>query len=471
MARYGVTLRRFARACALACASGLTLAPAVALTLALAGMPAALRAEPLRVSPEAALQAATNALQAGRPQDALILAEGVLLARPDDTTALFVKARALRELGHPEGAVQAAQAAWSVAETPNERYFSAMMMAQMRSFAGQNGVAQLWLRRAAELAPDERLKAVAVQDFRQVRRITPWRLSLDLSVTPSDNLNDASTEAQEVPGGLVTTTPPLEGLRFGGSVSYRYMQPVSDRTRLSYGAFGGGSAVRLGSEARKVPGADAGDLGTAVLGGSLALETISVGQDRKGEAALSFRRHWQAGDPLADVTRLDLSLGQALSPAMQGQVRLGFTDTTRMDSPVGNSQRSEAGLSLMRSFEQGLVRLDLDLGRTLSEAWSVGRKDASVALSFTLAQPVLGMVPTLSLDYGAFDYEKPWIALPTGPDRKDRTRRIGVDVVLPELGAYGFAPEIGLSFTDRSSNYNLYESRSTDLRLGLKSVF
>jgi hypothetical protein len=35
----------------------------------------------------------------------------------------------------------------------------------------------------------------------------------------------------------------------------------------------------------------------------------------------------------------------------------------------------------------------------------------------------------------------------------------------------GFAPEIGISFRDRTSNYSLYELQSTDIRIGLKSVF
>ncbi|WP_425072976.1 surface lipoprotein assembly modifier [Sagittula sp. S175] len=428
-------------------------------------------AEQLRLSPDQAREAAAAALVAGQPRDALTFAKGVLLAQPDDTVALFIKARALRELGEADGALEAAQAAWSRAVTPRERYFSAMMVAQMRSYAGHNGMAQLWLRRAAQIAPDDALKAVAVSDFRHVRRITPWRLAFDLFVTPSDNLNNATTEAQEVPGGLVITTPPLKGVRSGAGVTFRYTKPLAQRSRLQFAGFGQGSVVTLSEEAQAIPGADAADLSTRMLGGSLTWETISQSRTRLGSAGLSFSRHWQGGDPLADIARLDLSVQQALSQDWIGRARLGLIDTARHDSSLGDSQRRELSLALVRRMEQGALTLDVLAGETLSAAYNVGRQDATVGLRYSLSKPVLGMMPTVSVAYGAYDYDAPWIALPNGPVREDRTRTVGVEVLLPEMGAYGFAPEIGLSFTDRSSNYNLYDSRTTDLRLGLKSVF
>ncbi len=429
------------------------------------------RPDALRITLDEARQAAANALMAGRAEDALILSQGVLLGAPEDKTALFIKARALRQLGKREAAVETARVAWQTSDTPRDRFYSAMMMAQMRSFAGQNGVAQLWLRRAMQLAPDDRLKEIAVEDFRHVRRITPWRFAMDLFVQPSDNLNNAPTEDTPVPGGVVKVTPPLSGLRYGAGVQMRYIKPLAPRVRLQFSGFAQGSAVRLSDEAKDVPGAEAGDYTSAVLGGAVTLEGIAKDGGRLGRAHLSLRRQWQGGAPIADIARLDLGLDQRLSPTVGLGLRLGFEDVKRLDSPVGDAQRRDAGLSLTKRFEHGALTLDMGVGETFSAAYNVGRQDGSVGLSYAFARPVAGVLPTLSFDYGVYNYDAPWIGAPDGPAREDRQRRIGVDLLLPQLDYYGFAPEVGVSFTDRNSNYNLYENRSTDLRFGLKSVF
>ncbi|MBP0483582.1 surface lipoprotein assembly modifier [Sagittula salina] len=425
----------------------------------------------LRVDVDDARKASANALVAGRAQDALILAQGVLMGHPADLVALFVKARALREVGRPTKALQAARAAWRSAEKPQERYHAAVMMAQMHSAAGHRGRAQLWLRRAAEIAPDEVTRAAAVQDFRMVRRTTPWRFGMDLFLQPSDNLNNAPTEAQEVPGGLISVTPPLEGLRYGAGLNFRYSQMLGAHKRLHYGLYANGTRVRLTDSARQVPGAEEDDLSTALLGGSLTLEAISTGGDRLASGQVSLRRHWQGGVPLADVARLDLSVGQALTPTLNGTAKLGFERTQRHDSGTGNGDRRELGMGLTRRLDSGVLNFEVTAGKTSSQAYNVGRVDGTVVLAFALAEPVAGLLPKLSLQYGAYNYDAPWILLPNGPEREDRTRSVSLDLVLPKMGAYGFAPEIGLSFTDRSSNYTLYDSRGTNLRLGLTSVF
>lgn len=439
---------------------------ALALSLSLA--PQA-RAETIGMTLDQARGASIAALEANRPAEALMLAEGVLLGAPDDLLALYIKARALHALGQRDDAVDAARRVWAESDGATERYFAAVLMGQMQSSAGSHTVSQFWLRRAAQLAPEDELKTAAMRDFRQVRRRNPWRMSLDVSAAPSDNLNNAPTKGQEVLTGIVTVTPPLSGVRYGGELQVRRSVMLSPRSRLHFGAFGGGSAVKLSSDARSL-GGEAEDYSRRFVGLALGWETRNGDGDRLLNAQLSAKRHWLAGELLADVTRLDLGVQQALGSYKLG-ARIGMEDTQRHDSSVGDAQRRELGLSLARPAGPGVMRLRLDLGETFSAASSIGRQDGVVSLRYGRARPVKGMLPSLTLAYGVYNYDAPWGGMPSGPAREDRSRLIEVNVLLPELDYYGFAPEIGVSFEDRSSNYNLYESRGTDLRFGLKSVF
>ena len=61
---------------------------------------------------------------------------------------------------------------------------AALAVAQALSSEGARTRAQLWLRRAMQVAPTKRQKALAVRDFRYVRLRNPWSTRLSFSVAP-----------------------------------------------------------------------------------------------------------------------------------------------------------------------------------------------------------------------------------------------------------------------------------------------
>ncbi|MEN9061700.1 hypothetical protein [Ponticoccus litoralis] len=69
------------------------------------------QAEETRLSLDEARGAAAGFLADGRPEAALILADGALLGAPDHPQTLMLRARALRDLGRDAEAVKAARAA------------------------------------------------------------------------------------------------------------------------------------------------------------------------------------------------------------------------------------------------------------------------------------------------------------------------------------------------------------------------
>ena len=110
---------------------------------------------------------------------------------------------------------------------------------------------------------------------------------------------------------------------------------------------------------------------------------IQSGRYRPRGAHLSLRRQWQGGAPIADVARLDLGLDQRLSPTVGLGLRLGFEDVKRLDSPVGDAQRRDAGLSLTKRFEHGALTLDMGVSRRFTTSDSV-RPETSFDLSVRL---------------------------------------------------------------------------------------
>ena len=448
---------------------------ALALVTCVAGLrPQMLAAEEVRMSVDAARGAAAMALQQGQSELALVLADGVLLGAPGDIQGLLIKSRALRDLGRGQEAAAPARSAFDTAEDLRDRYFAALLMAQARVSAGQRGVAQIWLRRAAEIAPDEQTRAVAVQDFRQVRRLTPWRVSLNATVAPSDNLNGAPKTNTFTFAGLPFVNPsavPLSGQRLVLGADYVYRIALSETRRLNFGAGLEMQRVRFSNDAKsKVPGLRNADYRQDAL--TLRLGYEARGQDGAWLAAsrVSLMRRWLGEVPLSDVARLDLSYGRSLTPDVIAAVRLGLEAEQRHDAGVRDAQSRELGLSLTRRFSGAALKLDLSQADTESESRAVARATHRAALSYALGKPVGGVLPRVTLAWEETAYDRGPTTFWTAP-RRDEEWSVSLDVLVPSFDYYGFAPEIGVSFRDRSSNYTIYETRSTDLRLGLKSVF
>ncbi|WGW05435.1 surface lipoprotein assembly modifier [Tropicibacter oceani] len=435
--------------------------------------PGAAQAE-TRLSLDEARDVAGRLLQMGRPREALMLAEGVLQGAPGDVPALVLKSRALRDLGRFKDARKAAAAARAAAENDKDRFFAALVTAQARASDGDKGIAQYWLRYAAQVAPDDDLRAVAVRDFRFVRKTTPWRLKASVFAEPSDNLNGAPKTNEFTFAGLTFENPaavPLSGMRYGADVQFTYRIPLSQRSRVNLGAFGGIERVQFSTSAKaKVPTIRNEDYSRDRLGLSLGYERMGDGGDWLAKGEVAVARYWAGGMPSSDAVMVNAAYQRKLLGRWQGGLRLGYEDETRHDLATRSSTTRSIGASLSHPFAMGALTLDLEQSDTRSQSRLVARETARATLGYQMGKPVLGMLPRLSLSYEDVRFDQSPFGFWVDP-REDKEWAMSVDVLLPKVDYFGFAPEIGLSFRDRSSNYSLYETQSTDLRLGLKSVF
>lgn len=188
--------------------------------------------------------AAVSAIGEGQPELALQIATALLTRDAQDVTALILKARAARDLGQFDIAHPAAAQAWQQAATPQERYDSARVMAQVLASQNQRTRAQLWLRRAVQHAPDEQMRQAAVRDFRYVSARNRWNTQLNLSLAPNSNINNGSVRESTqiydffsqdyVTARLGGAARALSGIEasLGATLRYRLLETETFRTDL-----------------------------------------------------------------------------------------------------------------------------------------------------------------------------------------------------------------------------------------------
>src|SRR6056297_3922224 len=98
------------------------------------------------LSPEQLRELAGQAVLAGQAGLAFDLS-GALIDRDEaDLNAHLIRSRAARDLGRNDDALIHARRAWTLSETEEVRYASALAVAQALSSSGRRTAAQLWLR-------------------------------------------------------------------------------------------------------------------------------------------------------------------------------------------------------------------------------------------------------------------------------------------------------------------------------------
>ncbi len=424
-----------------------------------------------RLSLPQARQFAVQLVQSGQPLAARAAALALLRHDPNDVVALIVLSRAARDLGDYRPAEAAARRAFRIAQTDKDRFSAALAMAQALASHGRHGAAQLWLRRAAEVAPDARHRMVAVRDFAYVKSRNPWRATFDFGAFPSSNVNDGPVTNTIVIGGIEFSNPdavPLSGFGLSAAADLQRHWELGPTSRIVLGLAGNVTEYRLSDAARAaVPSARASDFGKAGLSASIGWAR----QDGPTQLSVTVQggRDWQAGATLADWRQLRLGYGRAFAEDRRLNLGFSLTDTDRHDAALRSSLRSavDLGWSWGAPGADGWA-LGLSIGRVASDAASVARREAELRLDWQDAQPLLGAELSAFASIGLKLYDRP---LYIADARRDVTAQLGLSAVLVKLDYLGFAPEVGVTFSQTDSNITAMTTRKAELRLGVKSTF
>ncbi|UWR21477.1 surface lipoprotein assembly modifier [Sulfitobacter sp. S190] len=457
------------------------LAAGVATMIAAPGLPVGAQ-DAVTLSPAEMEKAAKLSLETGYFERAETFAAALLTRDETDVVAHLIRSRALRLMGELEPARKAARAGWSHAETDEERYAAALLMAQALSSQDKRTRAQFWLRRAAQHAPSEAHKAKAAQDFRYVQRRNPWSTYLSFTLAPNSNINNGSArESLEIEnelydvlaGGPVTvpiddTSRALSGIEIGGQLQTRYRFAQTEttahdlRATLSYRTF------RLSDSAER----DAPD----VSGSDYAYGTVSVGYgfkrlraDRRGEFGLTtdIGQAFYAGSRYNSFVRAGVS--QTYYTDRRTKLRFGAVAEAENGQAVSDTESLLLSLSRDRQMRSGNgLHLGVTVKRQISDNPVHDYAETRLRSGLVLGKRVMGVRWRFGAGVAFRDYEESFFD-PSG--RQDTRLELDATATFEQIDYYGFSPTVSVRASKTNSNVALYDVNRFGVSLGIVSKF
>ena len=421
---------------------------------------------PIHLSVEQMRLAAELNLRNGRIDTALLFADALLKRDPKDVTALLIRAHALRIKMEYNASQEAARTVWRAADSDHHKYTAAMLMAQALSSDNKRTRAQLWLRRAAQVAPTPAHKNRVAQDFRYVQRRNPWQTNLSFTVQPSSNINngsarDTSSLLYQILGPLTggsevvlgASSKALSGLETGVDVQTRYRFHQTERTAhdlrmaLSY------STYQLSASAKRDLAEDdadriaRGEAPANIKGSDFAYGTVQIGYN----------------------SYLRTNIGQSYYLTPKSKFDVGLS------SDIRNGQRSadQEQLSLTAGLSRQLPGGD---GLYLGTSASVVRSDAErleydeirLRTGYLLGREVLGTALQFGISTSFRDYD---VSPHDASGRRDFQISAEATATFKQIDYMGFNPTVSVIASTTNSNIGLYDVNRFGIGIGIASAF
>ncbi|WP_078540595.1 surface lipoprotein assembly modifier [Thioclava sp. DLFJ5-1] len=445
---------------------------AMALLLVLGPGPAVAEAPVAGAITDAAL---LQVLRSGDWPAAEAAARARLARNPDDVGALVVLARALRGQGDAAGAKAAATRANAQARTQQEKYVSAVEMAAASYDLGHPFAAQLWQRRAIEMAPNDAVRASSVRDYRVLSAANPWSFSVNFDAGASSNVNNGSLADTVDIGGIDFTLNPdakaLSGYEISLSLKARYKFAGFGELPASFGAQIYTKQVVLSGDAKdSVPDARGSDYAFNAVEATLGQALSPADAPLRYRVDLLAGKNWYGGDDLSNYLRVSGSAQWGDPRRSLTQVTLSGERQLRLDNFRNSANVVTASLSHHRRLEGGdRLGLSFALRDASSEAVEIDHRAMLAGVSYDFAKPLAGTVTVgAALELERRDYD----ATLYGPGaRRDTRGRLALQFGFPKLEFYGISPTLRLEGEETRSNVDFYDSSQVKLRLGLRSNF
>lgn len=463
---------------------GLGLRAGLVLALALAMASAVTAAEPPRLDAQQMRVLAYRLMAAGDAAQARAMADALLARDAGDNAALMLRAQARAALGDAPGARADARRVWRARQdgtgTDTARFGAAMFMADAWMQAGWPSLGQLWLRKAADVAPDEAARAALAEDYRFMRSRNPLLMRFTLDVAPSSNVNSGATATSFANPGIPWLPPEIEIDReqralsgavatFGAALTLR--RPPGATTMDALHLRLEQSEVWLSPEAKDIaPDARGSDYSTAlaeigatrrwrpVAGGTVYDLGLFAAHNRAGRAALS------------NVLRLSLGAERSLGAGVTGSLGLTGEDQHRLDADLRSARVAGLRFGLARQAANG-DRWALSLGARDTATESAGLRNHALTarLSWDRAKPLWGMAIGGAISLETRDYpDSPYDPV---DGRQDRRLSVELSIQPGQIEYMGFNPVIDLHASRNESDVGLYQSEDYGIGLGFRSRF
>lgn len=426
-----------------------------------------------------AQQVMQHALGTGQSDLARTLAYGLLQADARSGIAHYSLAVAEGQLDRPKQAQRAAAKAYRFAQGPLQHFEAAQLAARMSYKARRPTRTQLWLRRAMQHAPNERIEAQLERDYRRVRAQNPLSFSIRGGLRPSSNVNNGADSGLQIIDGLpyVGTlsgnAQALSGViaHADGRIAYRLGGSKSSRTEIAARLYV--KRVALDGDAKTLaPDSRNRDFGSTY--GTIGLSHAFAWGARKdvSRIGLQLGQYHIGGKRSYDFARLDAAqhwrLDRGASVTLNAGVELRESafgnrfDTQVLSLGLGSRHHLRNGDAV--TFALNLQKADGDLanarsrGVALSAGYSLNKQIGPAMLS--------GGVTLAHVDYPKYTA---FFAVPGG--RQDLSASAHLDMLFPDLDYAGFAPNLRVTTSRTTSNVSRFKTKELSVALGIQSKF
>lgn len=426
------------------------------------------------VGPDEARVLASRLISSGQPGAALSVLDVLIDRDSTDAQSHILRAHALRTAGKYKEAHASARAGWRYADTPEVRYHAALASAQALSKDNKKSRAQLWLRRAAHVAPTDHARARAIRDHSFVRKTNPWSVRFRFGVSPSDNVNNAPRDNSVVLGGLVfvdETAVPLSGIEITSGVDLRYNFNIKAQSQsFASFQFDQKNVVLTEDDANIPAGVEESDFTYSRAQASIGRDFQSGPDAPRHTVKLSLGRVWSGGDHLSDET----TIRYRQSRLLQNKSRLiwhssvGYAD--RQDSDTRSGYTTDIGATWIKPLAKGnYLSLNAGLSRSEADSAFVTHTGLRIGASYTLGKPLMGAATTFSAsgvirryDDRLMGFEHP---------RDDEGVTLSTSLLFKNFDTYGFAPKVSFTAERTNSNISRYETQNFGVSIGFQSLF
>ncbi len=417
------------------------------------------------------------ALASGNVALARDLATATLQDRPKDPVALAVMAAVELAQKNPAAARRDARAAWQAAPSSELRFVSARLAARAAHEDSSPFAAQLWLRRAVQVAPDPRSRQGVVDDIKTLRRDTRLRFSFEMAVSPSDNVNNGSRDRVLSVDGRETffvfdgTALALSGVEASAALGLRYRLSGTENEGSEVGLRLRQTAVGLSAAAKRVaPNARNSDYASTAVDLTFSKQLRLVGgKSLSGGATLT--QNWFGGALWSQQARVDAALAFPIGQKTYGRVSLAADRQWReANLPFATALTLAGGVERKLASGDG-VGVRLSLAKTLSADRNQENTRLTAEARYLRDKPVAGAHLSAGVGVSAVDYPVFFGGAFGTSGREDVSLAASVEMAFPQIGAFGFEPVVSLKGAKTRSNISRYETKTLGVEVRIRSSF
>jgi len=423
------------------------------------------------MDPDEARLTAAQLLSAGQAHAAAEITAVLIKRDGRDAPSLIIHAHAMRKMNRHAPAQKAARQAWRAADRDIEKYGAALAMAQALSSDGKKTRAQLWLRRAAEVAPSRQLRNRAVRDYQFVRTANPWSVNFSFGINPSDNVNNAPRDNTFVLGGIIFTNPaavPISGLSISSDTTLRYNFNVQTTSR-NFVALRWTESHVVFTDDNVPAGVSASDYAFRKLEGRIGRDWTRGPDKPRQTVSFSFGQLWSGNSHFANEYTVEWRQAFTRDNGRSFVWDASFGHSDRSDSAIRSNNTYTLGGRWSRPTGTGdRISWDAALSRTDSDSKAIAHTRVNAGLQYAFARPVLSAQALISVSGELRQYDDP---LYSPQARRDVKATISGSLLFVDFDTYGFAPKLTLEASQTNSNQTRFETRNFGLNIGFQSLF